>query len=68
MKILKGWRTRIYAALQFVPGLVVAIEPNVLQAVSSDQPSIRHFGYLLMGQGTVSYVLRQLTNTAAGNR
>lgn len=68
MKFLKGWRTRLYAFLNVAAGAIMAIEPSTLQAITSDDAAVRRFGYVIIAQGVIAWVLRQITTTPPGEK
>ena len=64
--ILKGWKTRIFAAANFLSGALMVLEPSTVTALTSDDAATRRFGFIMMLQGVMVYTLRQITTTAPG--
>lgn len=63
---MKGWRTRIFAFAQILVGALAVVEPSVLKAIMSDDATTRRIGFIMLAQGVITYVLRQVTTTPPG--
>ena len=68
MKLLKGWRTRLFAGAHLLQGAVMTVTPDLFQMISSDSPAVRKAGIWMIGQGVIIYVLRQITTTPPGEK
>lgn len=65
---LKGWRTRLVAAAHILTGAIMVVDPSMIRSITSDDPATRHFGYVVIGQGIIIFLLRQVTTTPPGKK
>ena len=62
INLINGWKTRIFAALVGVLGLVTVLDPNMIVDIVGKENQ----GYVFVGIAVATYVLRQFTTTPAG--
>jgi hypothetical protein len=60
---LKGWRTRIFAAAVGLLGILDTLDPYMISSIVG----YRWQGLVVLGIGLLTYVLREMTDTAPGS-
>ena len=66
MSILKGWKTRAVAVATGVLGLLSLLDPDIL--TSALGLTSRGHSILLIGLAVTMWLLREVTDTAAGKK